>query len=92
MIALKQVSDMYNTKNNENKLIAKNVKLTIYIKPSDVNFIQELYNVRTKGMYKKRCIVNIREMGDTIILGRPEEILNKLKESNQIGYGRGKHN
>lgn len=90
MIVLKQLNNIFDIKDEQERLLAKNVKSLIYVKPSDVVLIQEVYNTNTKKSYKKRCLIRVREAGDFIILNSPEEMLNKLTESNKIGYGRRK--
>lgn len=54
----------------------------------DICNVCEVYNTNTKGMYKLRCLVHIKELGDVIILKRPLDMINELKKSVVYGFGR----
>jgi hypothetical protein len=88
MIALKQINNIYDIYKEKERLLAKNLKSIIYVKPTDITCIREVFNINTKKVYKKRSLINVREVGEVIVLNSPQELLIMLNTNPKIGYGR----
>ena len=88
MINIPVLNNVIDFVNEKEKIIAKDVLFNISVNPMDIHFISPLYCKNTKLMYKRKCLIKIRDIGDFIVKLPIEKMKDLLKPiSKPIGYG-----
>ena len=87
MIQLQILNDIIKTnKKGEQKVIAKNIKSKIWVKPDRILGVSELIRNK-KAVYKRRCEVIVEGVGNLIVNSNAEVLLDKLTDKTKTTRG-----